>query len=106
MIRAEQSGSFCKKGLASLRGHVEFGDALVFLYALVFIREYLWIINNNLIGWILSVPLAAVCLYLYVSTKQFPAERFGAGFWLLVGLPLLLIYLQRAAFPDHSYDVL
>ena len=106
MIRPEQSGSFFKKGLANLRGHVEFGDALVFFYALVFIREYLWIINNNFIGWILSVPLAAVCLYLYVSTKQFPGERFGAGFWLLVGLPLLLIYLLRAAFPDHSFDVL
>ena len=106
MIRAEHSGSFFKKGFANLRGHVEFGDALVFFYALVFIRQYFWIINNNFLAWTLSVPLAAVCLYLYVSTKQFPAEKFGAGFWLLVGLPLLLIYLQRAAFPDHSYDVL
>jgi hypothetical protein len=106
MTRAEQSGSFFRKAQANLRGRVEFGDALIFFYALVFVRQYFWIVDNNLLGWALSVPLAAAGLYLYVTSKQFPAEKFGHSFWLLVGLPLLLAYLLRAAFPDHSYDVL
>ncbi len=106
MTRTEHPGSFFWKAYAGVRGRVEFGDALLFLYALVLVRQYLWIIDNNLLGWTLSVPLAAACLYLYISTKQFPAEKFGRSFWLLVGLPLLLAYLLRAAFPDHSYDVL
>src|ERR1700738_4272878 len=101
-----QSGSFFWKAHASVRGRIEFGDALLFLYALVFVRQYLLVINNNSLAWALSVPLALACWCLYISTKQFPSERFGRSFWLLVGLPLLLAYLLRAAFPDHSYDVL
>src|ERR1700680_1041378 len=102
MTRTEQSGSFFWKAYAGVRGRVEFGDGLVFLYALVFVRQYLWIIDNNFLAWTLSVPLAAACWYLFISTKQFPAERFGRSFWLLVGLPLLLAFLPRAGFPCHS----
>jgi hypothetical protein len=106
MTQTEHPGSFFGKAYAGARERVEFGDALVFLYALVFVRQYFWIIGNNFLAWTLSVLPAAVCWYLYISTKQFRAERFGRSFWLLVGLPLLLAYLLRAAFPDHSYDVL
>lgn len=85
---------------------VELGDALLLVYIAVFVRQYLWICNNNLLAWLLTVPFAAICWYVYVSTKKFPAERFGRSFWLLVALPLLAIYALRAAFPDHSFDVL
>ncbi len=98
--------SFFGKVYAGLRTRVEFGDLLVFLYALVFVRQYLWVIDNNFLGWALSLPIAAAGWYFYISTKQFPAERFGRSFWLLVGLPLLVAYLMRAAFPDRSFDVL
>lgn len=89
-----------------LRIKVELGDALLFLYVLALVRQYFWVIDNNFLAWALSVPLTAACWYLYISTKQFRAERFGRSFWLLVGLPLLGVYLLRAALPDHSYDVL
>ena len=52
-----------------------------------------------------SFALAVISWYFYLATRQFPAEKFGRSFWLLVGLPLLGFYLLRAAFPDHSYDV-
>ncbi len=88
-----------------MRRRIEFGDALIFFYTLVLARQYFWVIENNLIAWALTVALAAICWYFYLATKQFPAEKFGRSFWLLVGLPLLGFYLLRAAFPDHSYDV-
>jgi hypothetical protein len=90
----------------TLATRVELGDALLYLYIAVLIRQYLWIFQSNLLGWILTVSLAAICWYVYVSTKEVPAERFGRRFWLLVALPLLAIYALRAAFPDHSFDVL
>ncbi len=90
----------------NLRGRVEFGDALLFLYILVFVRQYLWIIQNNALAWALSIPLAAFAWYWYIKTKQFPAARFGLSFWLIVGLPLIAFYFLRAAFPDSSFDVL
>ena len=85
---------------------MEPGDALLFVYIAVFVRQYLWIFHNNLLAWTLTVLLAAICWYVYVSTKRFPAERFGRSFWLLVALPLLTVYALRAAFPDRSFDVL
>lgn len=106
MTRTEHPGSLFRKAYAGVTRRVEFGDALLFFYALVFVRQYLWVINGNVLAWALAVPLAAACWYLYVLTKQFPAERFGRSFWLVVGLPLLSSYLLRAAFPDRSYDVL
>ena len=91
---------------ADLRERVEFGDALLLLYLLVFVRQYFWIIQNNSLAWVLSILLATLGWYFYVRTKQLPATRFGLSFWLIVGLPLLAFYLLRAAFPDQSFDVL
>jgi hypothetical protein len=85
---------------------LEIGGALLFLYLLAFVRQYFWVIDSNVLAWTLSILLTSVVWYFYVSTRQFPAERFGRGFWVLVGLPLLAFYLLRAAFPDHSFDVL
>ncbi|MGH9904120.1 MAG: hypothetical protein ACRD8U_00895, partial [Pyrinomonadaceae bacterium] len=99
-------GSFLKELRLSLRERVEFGDTLLFLYLLVFIRQYLWIFESNSLGWSLSVLLAVAGWLLYVKTKSFPAARFGLSFWVVVGLPLLAFYLLRVAFPDHSFDVL
>src|SRR4030095_17204234 len=103
--RTEQPASLVGKVYADARRRVEFGDALIFLYILVLARQYFWILENNLLAWMLTIALAAVCWYFYGSSKQFPAEKFGRSFWLMVGLPLLVAYLLRAAFPDRSYDV-
>ncbi len=90
----------------NLQERLEFGDALLFLYFLVFVRQYFWLIENNALAWALSLAVTAVGWYVYLRTKQFPAAKFGLSFWLVVGLPLLALYLLRAAFPDHSFDVL
>ena len=84
---------------------LELGDLLVLVYALGFVRQYLWVVHNNSVAWAVTVVVALLFSYCYVSTKQFPAERAGVGFWLIVGLPLLIAYALRAPFPDHSYDV-
>ena len=99
-------GSVFEKVYARVRGRAEFGDALLFFYALVFLRQYLWIIENNTLAWTLSVPLAAVCCYFYVSTRQLPRHQLDLSFWLVIGLPLAAAYMLRAAFPDQSFDVL
>ncbi|HUS12617.1 MAG TPA: hypothetical protein VMZ30_19260 [Pyrinomonadaceae bacterium] len=90
----------------TLATRVGLGEALLYLYIAIFIRQYLWLVSSNLLAWTLTVPLAAICWYVYVSTKKFPPERVGRSFWLLVALPLLAIYAMRAAFPDRSFDVL
>ena len=92
--------------LARLRERAEFGDALVLLYLLVFIRQYLWPLDSNALAWALAVPVACAAWYFYVTTKPFAAERAGREFWLVVLPPLLFFYLLRLPFPDLSWDVL
>src|SRR5713101_1484947 len=94
-----QPDSFFREAYRGARRRLEFGDALIFLYTLVLARQYFWVIENNLIAWTLTVALAAICWYFYLATKQFPAEKSGRSFWLVVGLPLLGFYLLRAALP-------
>jgi hypothetical protein len=107
MNPAHGSASYLFENTCSwLRARVEFGDALIFLFLLVLIRQYVWIISNNAAAWTLSVLLALAAWYLFIATKEFTAEKFGRSFWLVVGLPLLAAYFLRAAFPDHSFDVL
>ncbi|HVF43951.1 MAG TPA: hypothetical protein VM936_13100 [Pyrinomonadaceae bacterium] len=89
-----------------MRGRTEFGDALLFVYALAFARQYFWVLDDNALAWALSALLASAACYFYVRTKPFTSERAGREFWLLVALPLLFVYAFRAPFPDVSFDVL
>ena len=100
------AAAYARKALAAARVKAEFGDLLLALYVLAFARQYLWVIDDNLLAWCLAAPLAALVLALYVSTKPLPAGGFGAPFWLAVALPLLLVYSLRLPFPDISFDVL
>jgi hypothetical protein len=94
------------RSLSRLRGRVEFGDALLFVYVLAFARQYFWVLDSNALAWALSAAVASAACYFYVRTKPFPSERAGREFWLVVALPLLFVYAFRAPFPDVSFDVL
>lgn len=89
-----------------LLSRAESGDALLFLYALAFARQYLWMVEGNAAAWGLSAALASLGLAAYVLTKPFAPEPVGRSFWLVVALPLALVYALRAPFPDFSFDVL
>jgi hypothetical protein len=84
----------------------ELGDVLFFFYLLTFTRQCFWQIGNNTLAWLLTVVFASSIWILYLKTRPLPATRFGKTFWLVVAVPLLLIYLLRLAFPDRSFDVL
>ncbi|HEX3279587.1 MAG TPA: hypothetical protein VHR36_00025, partial [Pyrinomonadaceae bacterium] len=101
-----QSNSNLHNLRLTLATRVELGDVMLYLYLAIFVRQYFWIINSNALAWTLTIPLAAICWYVYVASKPLPAARYGRSFWLLAALPLLGIYALRAAFPDHSFDVL
>jgi len=84
---------------------LELGDLLIFLYGLAIIRQFFWPLQQNSLAWVLTIAVALVCFYLYVSTKPLLAPRVSINFWLIVGLPLFAAYALRAAFPDRSFDV-
>src|SRR6185436_8025598 len=67
---------------------------------------YFWPIHNKTIAWVLTLIVAFAIWGVYLKTKPLATSRYGISFWLVVGLPLLLVFLLRLAFPDRSFDVL
>jgi len=100
--------TFLRRAAASLRALAGLRGLLLFLYFAVFFRQYFWIIPDEPAAmWVLSFVAAAAGLLVYASAEdEGNAGGHGREFWLVVGLPLLFVYLLRAAFPDLSFDVL
>lgn len=84
----------------------QLGDLLIFLYLLVFVRQWFWIIDNNILAWSLTTVVAVGIWCGYLATRQIRRVTLDKSFYLVVVLPLLVGYLTRAAFPDTSFDVL
>ena len=85
---------------------IEFGDPLLLLYALVFVRQCTWNVPNQFAAWTSASVIALSAWALYVYYKPEPTDRIPGSFWAIVVLPLLIVYLLRAALPDLSFDVL
>ena len=90
-----------------VRERVEAGDALLFLYVAVIIRQYLcWLPLSNAIAWIASVSFAALAVWVWIVTKIGTGSKTSIGFWILVVAPLSFAFVLRVSFPDVSFDVL
>lgn len=85
--------------------NLEIGDAVIFVYIAAFVRQYLWIIDSSF-GWVLTILVSVLVWFVHLQTKERSTESTPFQFWLVVSLPLLVIYAMRAAFPDTSFDVL
>ena len=88
-----------------LRGEFALGAAIFFLYALAITWQYCAVVGYRPLAWLLAVITAFGIWRAYVATSDPPSETLPWQFWLVVGLPLLLIYLLRVDFPDVSFDV-
>lgn len=91
--------------LGDFAGRLELADGLLLLFVAAVAREYFWSVGSNRLAWPLTILTSALVVCFYVATR----ERRGAAprqFWLVVVLPLVAVYLARAAFPDTSFDVL
>lgn len=96
---------FAASAARALLVKAEFTDLLLFTYVTVFARQYLWGVGHQSLAWLLSIILSAVLWGIHVHARE-PLRKSSshAGFWLVVALPLLLIYAMRAPFPELSFD--
>jgi hypothetical protein len=82
-----------------------FGDAIIFPFLVVFARQYFWFLDNQISAWSLSFLCAALVWILFLRLQDHE-ERTPTQFWLVVAVPLFVVYAMRVALPDTSYDVL
>ena len=92
--------------ISELRNKLELSDVFIFLYLLVFIRQYMWLVHANRLAWAFTLALAAVVWTMHLRMKEAVEEKTPRMFWLIVALPLLLIFALKFALPDISVDVL
>ena len=92
--------------LSPLGQKIEFGDSLLFLYGLVFFREYAWGVHNEFLAWLLALAGTLVAWTAYLYFKPEPRNGTSWNFWICVALPLVVVYALRAPIPDLSFDVL
>ncbi|MGH9871902.1 MAG: hypothetical protein ACRD9S_05470 [Pyrinomonadaceae bacterium] len=92
--------------VSELRSKLELSDLFIFLYLLVFIRQYMWLIHANRLAWAFTFALAAIVWAMHFRIKEAVAEKTPQVFWLIVALPLLFIFAMKFALPDTSFDVL
>ena len=87
---------------------IELGDIFLFVYLLALIRQYLWPVSNDVLAWVLSFSAALLLWCVGLSKKEEPLRGEGLSylFYLIVALPLFVIYAIRFVFPDVSFDVL
>ncbi len=87
---------------------VGFGEFIFFLYLLVLIRQYSWIISNNVIAWIVTVIVTVLVCYILFSINPLKCTNplRSIAFWLIVVCPIFIFFILRLPFVDISYDVL
>ncbi|MGI8838310.1 MAG: hypothetical protein ACR2H4_16975 [Pyrinomonadaceae bacterium] len=92
--------------LKSFPGKLEIGDVVLLLYITAFVRQWFWVVNSNAPAWILTFLVSLIIWGVHLQTKDRTEQKIPHQLWLVVALPLFLIYAMRAAFPDTSFDVL
>src|SRR5262245_379267 len=92
--------------LRNFRERFDVASLILAPYVLTIVWQYFAFLGSKTTGWILAVAVSVPVWYALVALGDAPREKTTWRFWLIVGLPLLLIYLLRVAFPDGSFDVL
>jgi hypothetical protein len=85
-----------------MRGRLEAGDFLAFLYALVLVRQAFWLVPET-IAWAASIGVAALLGLLRLRARR-TRPPLPTAFWLGTAAPLGLFWALHLAYPDVGFD--
>jgi hypothetical protein len=96
---------FVNRIAGTLRHKIEPSDGLLLTYIMVFVRQYLWFVDEQGLVWVLTPLVSAAILLLFAHSREERGSGQTRSFYLVVALPLFLIFALRLPFPDFSFDV-
>ena len=102
--RAASFRRYHRGSMGRMKGRLEAGDLLAFLYALVLVREAFWWTPETA-AWGASFGVAALLAVLRLRTRS-PKPALPAPFWLGVAAPLGLFWALHLPYPDVGFDAL
>jgi len=79
-------------------------DAPLLIYLVAFARQCTWGLPDQLVAWTTTAVIAGSILLLHAALRPARGESPPLKFWMVVGLPLILMFLLRLPFPDINYD--
>src|SRR5438477_2179440 len=97
---------FSRSSLYELRRRLMLDDLVFLPCALALVWPFFWNIPFRPLAWSLAIISSALITSAYVQLRPAEERRAAPAFWIIVGLPLAIVYLSRMAFPDVSFDVL
>ena len=94
--------------------HVKFrlSDLVLLVYIAAVTREFLWGLKGQTLAWVLTAVTSAVILVTHAAFREDSVESDSKDnsssklTRIAFAAPLVAIFLVRAPFPDHNYDVL
>ena len=93
-----------RKQLRALSGALQWSDILFLIYLMVVARQYLWALDSQAAAWIASGIIGVVMVSIHVIMREPIGNNPSIDFWLIVGLPLVAVFLLRLPFPDMNFD--
>ncbi|HEX7580911.1 MAG TPA: hypothetical protein VF580_13020 [Thermoanaerobaculia bacterium] len=85
-----------------MKGRLEAGDLLAFLYTLVLVRQAFWLLPETL-AWAASGGVAALLGFFRLRSRR-SRSPLPASFWLCTAAPLALFWVSHLAYPDVGFD--
>src|SRR6476660_2128661 len=91
-----------REGIRGLCLKASWTDPILFVYLAGFLRQYLWIVPSNSTAWTLTVVFSVLLLAVIIQTRETATPQGSPRFWLIVALPLVVMYVIRLPFPDFN----
>ena len=95
-----------REGIRELCLKASWTDAILSVYLAGFLRQYLWIVPSNSTAWAATIICSVLLLAMIIQIRETAPPQGSLRFWLIVALPLVVMYVIRLPFPDFNYDVL
>jgi len=91
-----------KRVLVSL----ELSDTLVLIFIISLVRQFLWGVEPQVLAWTLTALVGTAICLAHVGTRESTLVTRQRSFWVVVALPLLVLFLLNVPRPDDCFDVL
>ena len=81
-------------------------DFVFFPYVLAVVWQFFSFVPNLIIAWSIAAVVSLGVWYAYLLLKSQDEANLSRWFWLIVVIPLAVVYIARSPYPDISFDVL
>lgn len=87
-------------------------DVVLLVYVAAVVRAFFWGLKGETLAWVVTVLISAALVTIHSVFREDELRlgekdlRWRGSMLLLFASPIVAVFLARAVFPDHNFDVL